>query len=65
MVHWEYKTVKINPGGITGGKVDEGDIDAMLNGLGAEGWELTSAFDTNVTHGATRHVVLIMKRLTP
>lgn len=45
-----------------GGKVDGEKLAAELNRLGREGWELVSAFDTNMSYGQTRDVVLILKK---
>ena len=59
---WEYKTIKISATGFLGGKFDESQFDRMMNDLGAQGWELTAAFDTNHGHGATRDVVAVFKR---
>ncbi len=62
-MRWEYKTVKLATTGFMGGKLDELKLDALMNQLGAEGWELVSAFDTNsVCYGATRDVVAVFKR---
>jgi len=59
---WEYKTVKQKAKGLMGGKVDEVQLDAMMNNLGRDGWELVSAFDTNEAYGNTRDVIVIFKR---
>ena len=61
-MRWEYKTVKLATTGFLGGKLDELKLDALMNQLGAEGWELVSAFDTAVCYGATRDVVAVFKR---
>ena len=45
-----------------GGKVDEKELDTLMNRLGSQGWELTTAFDTNQSDGQTRDVVVIFKR---
>ncbi len=45
-----------------GGKLDEVEFDRMINELGMQGWELTTAFDTNEGYGSTRDVVAIFKR---
>lgn len=45
-----------------GGKVDGEKLSGELNRLGREGWELVSTFDTNMAQGATRDVVMILKR---
>ena len=59
---WEYKTMKLAAKGFLGGKFDEDELDAFMNDLGAKGWELVTAFDTNMSHGQTRDVVAMFKR---
>ncbi len=60
---WEYKTVKMEAGGLMGGIVDTDKFDALLNQLGMQGWNLVSVFDTNMAvHGTTREVVAVFKR---
>ena len=59
---WEYKTIKLRATGFMGGKLDEVEFDRMINELGMQGWELTTAFDTNEGYGKTRDVVAIFKR---
>ena len=59
---WDYQTMKYEPGGLLGGKVDYSRLTAELNKMGADGWELVSAFDTNYSEGATREIVMIFKR---
>lgn len=59
---WEYKTIKLQAKGFLGGKFDETQLDALMNGLGRDGWELAAAFDTNEAYGSTRDVVVIFKR---
>lgn len=49
-------------GWFLGGKLDGKKFNDHLNELGEEGWELVSAFDTNILHGATRDVVAVFKR---
>jgi len=62
-LNWEYKTIKLAATGfLLGGKVDEVELDSMMNGLGGDGWELAAAFDTNQSYGETRDVVVIFKR---
>ena len=63
-MNWEYKTIKLRATGFLGGKFNEAEFDRMLNELGGQGWELTSAFDTNESYGQTRDVVAIFKRPT-
>lgn len=59
---WEYKTIKLKAAGFMGGKVDEVKLDALMNELGGQGWELVAGFDTNELYGSTRDVVVIFKR---
>lgn len=63
MQHWEYKTIKFKTKGfISGGNLDEEDLENQLNELGFQGWELVSAFDTNKIHGTSNYIVAIFKR---
>ena len=60
---WEYKTFKFAAKGLfLGGKVDEREIDVVLNELGADGWELACSFDTNQDGGSTKDIVILFKR---
>jgi len=63
-VKWEYKTLKMDAAGVwlSQGRLDEAKLEALMNQLGSQGWELVSAFDTNRGGGATRDVVAIFKR---
>ena len=62
MLRWEYEALRVEPGGILGERMDLDELRALLNQKGAHGWELVSAFDTNYGEGATREVVLLLKR---
>ncbi len=59
---WEYKTIKLETSGWLGGKFSAAELDAMLNGLGSQDWELAAALDTNKAYGETRDIVVIFKR---
>ena len=59
---WEYKTIKLAATGFLGGKFNETTLDAFMNDLGRQGWELVSALDTNKSWRETRDVVVIFKR---
>ncbi len=61
-MQWEYKTLKLETTGLAGGILDENKLAAMMNSLGAEGWELVAAFDTNMAQGASRYVITLFKR---
>lgn len=59
---WEYKTLYYEAGGLMGGKIDVSAMLANLNALGQLGWEVTGVLETNQVQGATRHVVILLKR---
>ncbi len=48
-----------------GGIVDPEDLNKELNSLGRQGWELVSGTTTNMVHGNSRDIVLILKRELP
>jgi hypothetical protein len=65
MKRFEYHVFKIGAkrGWFTaGGEMDTTAIDRHINELGSDGWELTTAFDTNWHQGFTRDVIMIFKR---
>ena len=67
---WQYRTFALPiPRGFfpftAGGQVEGEDLTRPLNLLGAEGWELVSAFDTNYEGGSTNMVVCVLKRPSP
>lgn len=64
MKKFEYKTILIKSSGPwwSSGKIDPDQITVQLNELGQDGWELISAFDTNIAYGQTGAVFLILKR---
>jgi hypothetical protein len=59
---WEYEVLKLEPGGVLGGKVDVDELKSYLNQLGQQGWELVNSFETNILRGRSREVILILKR---
>ena len=63
-MQWEYLTVKATPdwGLLSGKTLNCDEINRHLNRLGAERWELTTAFDVNAFRGETNEVVLIFRR---
>ncbi|HOB19773.1 MAG TPA: DUF4177 domain-containing protein [Candidatus Atribacteria bacterium] len=65
MTRWEYKTLKFETKGITGGILDTDTFNEVLNRYGYEGWELVSCFDTNQSYGSSRYVIAVMKRPKP
>jgi Domain of unknown function (DUF4177) len=63
---WEYKTLKITTdvGFLSGTDFDSDRMAELLNGQGAEGWELVSVFDIEKVKGGSKFVVAVMKRPT-
>ncbi|TCV07255.1 uncharacterized protein DUF4177 [Sphingobacterium alimentarium] len=49
MKRFEYKTLKIEPRGFWGNKLDAEEIDKVLNELGRQGWEMVSMQDLSVS----------------
>lgn len=62
MKKYEYKVITTTEEGFWDPKVQEQKIEAELNKLGSEGWELTSVIDTNNYQGKTKEIVLFLKR---
>lgn len=62
MKTWEYFTVKMETTGWQGGVFDHRKFTAHANELGELGWEIVSAFDTNIGGGSSKDVVIIFKR---
>ena len=48
MQYWEYKSIKVNTKGFSGGILESEEFDAELNRLGLSGWELVSTFVTDM-----------------
>jgi len=59
---WEYQTVKLNVKGTWGIKFDVDEVQNFTNDLGAQGWELVSAFAVNEGAGYSKEIVFIFKR---
>jgi hypothetical protein len=62
MEQWEYTTFKYKTGGFLGGKIDSEEFESELNQYGSDGWELVSCFDTAMSQGASRDIIVIFKR---
>lgn len=65
MTKWEYKTIRLELSKgtwLAGGRIDEGQLNSMLNELGSQGWELVVALDTNFFGGQTRDSFVVLKR---
>jgi len=61
-MRWEYKTLKVDVKGLFGGQIDESAFGQQLNSLGAEGWELQTAFDPKDWNGSARQIICVFKR---
>lgn len=62
MTRWEYQTVKLKVAGFFGGKIEEAEVDTLLNAAGRDGWELAATESVSVAQGATSCVLLMFKR---
>lgn len=65
MKKYEYNVLKMDVRGgffSGGGVVDADSLQAKLDSLGKEGWELVNTFDTNMQEGRSRDLILIFKR---
>ncbi len=63
-MEWEYKVITLRTEGFFGGKIDTSQLEVLMNSLGRDGWELSSAFGTNEGYGRSRDAVLLFKRST-
>ncbi len=62
VTYWDYKTVKLRLGGFLGGKIDQPELDRILDEASGEGWELVQVLATALYQGRTQDAVLIFKR---
>ncbi len=65
MKRFEYRVLESKAGGWLGGKIDSQTLTDKLNELGRLGWEVISAFETEVSGGGTRSVSILLKRELP
>lgn len=61
-VQWEYRTLKLKLRGLLGGKIDQNELDGILNELGRDGWELVTVFATALYQGRTQDAAMVFKR---
>ena len=65
MTTWDYTTTVITHGllGRKEEELDRGELERSLNELGAEGWELATAFlDANLHREKDGHVLVFKRR---
>ena len=64
MQTWEYKTIKTPfSKGWSSPQLEPTEFDALLNQLGAQGWELVSVFTTHQENGRSGEAMAVFKRL--
>jgi hypothetical protein len=64
-LNWEYRTEKLKLRGVLGGKIDQTQLDVILEEAGGAGWELVSMIATNLYQGRTQDVAMVFKRPKP
>ncbi len=62
MTRWEYWTLQVEVGGFLRPKVEKDVLDAVLDEVGAEGWELVSALDLSRREGFSDVILAVFKR---
>ncbi|RYC71824.1 MULTISPECIES: DUF4177 domain-containing protein [Spirosoma] len=62
MKRFEYLTLEVDTSGFWNNKIDSQQLNDKLNELGREGWEVTSTVDLNRPQGATKGLLVILKR---
>jgi hypothetical protein len=68
MQKFEYKVLAVPTKKgwfVTGGNINFEELDAKLNELGADGWEVVSGTGLNRYPGTTENVMIILKRTLP
>jgi hypothetical protein len=60
-MQFEYKLLKFKPA-FWSETVRHEEVEAELNELGAQGWELCGMFGTNSSHGMTKECIFTFKR---
>ncbi|GAB3021032.1 DUF4177 domain-containing protein [Spirosoma pulveris] len=62
MKKFEYLVLDVASTGFWSNKIDTQELTDTLNQLGSEGWELTSMVDVNQQQGATKGLLVTLKR---
>ena len=63
MKRYEYTVLDVPAKGFWfGGKINHEQLTAKLNELGGQGWEAVSSGNTTMNNGASRSLVIILKR---
>jgi hypothetical protein len=61
-MRWEYRILKVAIGGFLGPQSDMDKLEAVLDQLGLDGWELVSVEDTSMQRGVSDDLLLFFKR---
>lgn len=62
---WEYRVLKLKTdlGFWSGTEFDADALQAELNRLGEDGWEVVSIFDIEKVNGGSKYVNVVLKRM--
>lgn len=61
-MRWQYRVIKIGIGGFLGTQTTMEKLEAVLDQLGQDGWELVNVEDTSVQRGVSDDLLLFFKR---
>lgn len=61
-MRWQYRVIKIGIGGFVGHQTSMEKLEAVLDQLGQEGWELVDVEDTSVQRGVSDDLLFFFKR---
>lgn len=61
-MRWEYRVIKVGIGGFLGPQTSMEKLEAVLDQLGQDRWELVSVEDTSVQRGVSDDLLLFFKR---
>jgi hypothetical protein len=61
-MRWQYRVIKISIGGFVGPHTSMEKLEAVLDQLGQDGWELVNVEDTSVQRGVSDDLLLFFKR---
>ncbi|MCL2616757.1 MAG: DUF4177 domain-containing protein [Defluviitaleaceae bacterium] len=61
MKKYEYTTVRVFPKGLVS-KVDTDELEAMLNEMGQEGWQLAGTPTDRYSSGTIHYIICVFMR---
>ncbi|MFD2571711.1 DUF4177 domain-containing protein [Spirosoma soli] len=62
MKRFEYMTLDVPTQGLWSNQINAQELTNKLNQLGAKGWEVISTVDLNRSQGATKSLLVMLKR---